>query len=97
MITKLLTKRNRISFENNPKDLETAILAEAGMCGNYIASQTGYSRGQVYTRTKKAGVKISDYRNGKGWVADVVRQVLRKKTSTSIELEKIIQHLAEEN
>ncbi len=58
-------KRSKyVDFANNPDDFETLILGALGKSSNFIASQTGYSPGQIAYRLKKREIKRIDYRNG---------------------------------
>ncbi len=65
-------KNRRKIFRVDPRDFQAAYLADWGMAGKWIASETGYSVGQVYYRLKEVGVKISAYRNGEGRAAKLV-------------------------
>jgi hypothetical protein len=71
--------RRRTIFIGDPIDDELGYLAEAGMCGKYIASVTGYSVAQVYYRLRQIGLTLGAYRNGKGAAA---RHILQHRSET---------------
>jgi hypothetical protein len=61
--------RRKVDPLNNALDFRTALLGGFGFTSGYIASQTGLSPGQITYRLRKSGVKISDFRNGRGVIA----------------------------
>jgi len=71
-------------------NLDCVNLVNHGLHGDTIARATGLSRGQVYYRAKCVGVRLRNYRDGKGPVAAVllrrftVKEV-REETSEFVE------------
>lgn len=52
-------------------DLGCVMLCDLGFYGAAIAAKYGLTKGQVYSRTKKAGRKFRDYRMMRNWAAKV--------------------------
>ncbi len=63
---------HRISLLGKQEDFECCMLAELGMATKTIAGFTGLSVSQVSTRLKKAGIRVTDYRQGRGRYAELV-------------------------
>lgn len=59
------------------EDFKTALLAEFGLTMKAIGKELGLSTSQVSYRLKRAGVKTTDYRQGKS----VISQMILKGTS----------------
>ena len=62
----------------NQQDFECVLLGRFGMTMNTIAQFTGLTKGQVGYRLKKAGIRTTDFRNGKGDFASMVFGVATK-------------------
>ncbi len=76
------TKR-RVNPLENANDFEVLLLAEFGMSGAFIGGAARMSRGQVYYREKKAGMKLSDYRNG---ISEGAKYVLNNDTQVATKI-----------
>ena len=81
--------RQRITFKpQRGEDFQCVVLGALGFSADNIGQQCGLSRGQVYYRMRKAGLRLRDYRDGrtpvakavvrhaKGYAVQVVRKVL---------------------
>jgi hypothetical protein len=53
-------------------NLDCIHLVNHGLHADAIARATGLSRGQVYYRAKRVGVRLRDYRDGRGPIASVL-------------------------
>lgn len=62
----------------NQQDFECVLLGRFGMTMATIAQFTGLSKGQVSYRLKKAGIRTTDFRYGKGEFASMVFGVATK-------------------
>ena len=58
------TANGRIDFTESTENALLLQLAERGLHGELIATLTGLTRSQVYTRCHQLGVSLRDYRNG---------------------------------
>lgn len=74
--TKAKKKSKRIEW-SAIENIDCINLVNYGLHGDTIAKAVGMSRGQVYYRAKQVGVKLRDYRDGRGPIA---RTLLRKFT-----------------
>jgi hypothetical protein len=74
-------KRQRIDW-GDLENIDCVHLANYGLHAKTIGKATGLSRGQIYYRAKQVGVRLRDYRDGKGPVGHVL---LRKFTVRSME------------
>lgn len=78
-VAKLDQPKRAVDFHNNVSDFKCALLGAMGFSTQFITEKTGLSGSQIVYRLNKAGVKRTDYRNGKGKVA---RFVLRQTAET---------------
>jgi len=74
--TKTKKKSKRISW-SDIENIDCVNLVNYGLHGDIIAKATGLSRCQVYYRARQVGIKLRDYRDGRGPVASTL---LRKFT-----------------
>lgn len=70
----MATGKRRVDPLRNPDDFKVLLLADFGFGGKAIGEKTNMTRGQVYYRTRKASVRLSDYRKGVGTGANLVLQ-----------------------
>lgn len=70
-LTKIEPKRV-VDFHHNVSDFKCALLGAMGFSTQFIEEKTGLRPSQIVYRLNKAGVKRTDYRNGKGKVARLV-------------------------
>lgn len=68
------TKPRRVDMNLHEDDVQAAVDGMLGMAVSLSVSDTGLTKGQVSYRRKWADVKVSDYRNGKSWIAKKIRQ-----------------------
>lgn len=80
-------KHHTIAFLAKQQDFDCLMLAEFGMELKTIARHTGLSKGQVSYRTKKAGVRVRDFRQGMGPYARMVFQYLGKHAARQLTME----------
>lgn len=64
--------KRKVDPLNNATDFEVLLLAELGMSGKFIAGATRLSLGQAYYRTRKAGIRLADYRNGISRASNII-------------------------
>ncbi len=62
-------KPRKVDFLMYDEDYRTAFLAAMGMSTRFIERSTGLSPCQIGYRKHKAGIRVTDYRNGDSWVA----------------------------
>jgi hypothetical protein len=74
----------QISFLSKQADFDCLMLARFGMSSKTIAGYTGLTVAQVYNRLKKAGVKIRDFREGKGAYAQMVFEGVGRRAARQI-------------
>lgn len=81
-------KRNgndyRVSFLSKQDDFDCVMLAEFGMELNTIAGYTGLSVNQVVYRLHKLGVRIRDFRQGRGKYARLVFEHLGRRAAAQL-------------
>lgn len=75
-------KRKRRIDWGDIGNIDCIHLANYGLHASTISKATGLSRGQIYYRNKQVGVRLRDYRDGKGPVGHVL---LRKFTVKNME------------
>jgi len=63
-----------IDFLDNRQDLRCVLLGMLGFAARHIASETGYTEGQVNYRLGLANVKVTDYRHGRSQAAKSVQR-----------------------
>lgn len=76
-----LDKKGRIAWDL-PENLLAIVLSRHGLHAKAIGRITGLNPSAIYYRNKKRGVKIKDYRDGKG---AIVQQVLSRYNVRSVE------------
>lgn len=75
-----------------------AVYADAGFTGRFIADSQNLTVGQAYYRVRKAGRKISDYRNGKSWAAKrVIKDIVKNSQIMQSQERKIKAHFKKLN
>lgn len=73
-----------VALLSKQEDFETIMLASMGLTAKAITKRSGYSVGQVYYRLRKAGVKITDYRNGTSVFAQLVMEQVGRKAAQKL-------------
>ena len=80
-MAKRKTKITRIDWAQID-NLDCVHLVNHGLHGSTIARATGLSVGQIYYRAKRMGIRLRDYRDGRGPVAaTMLRTFTVKKMS----------------
>lgn len=54
----------KVSFMLNQNDFRAALLGSMGFSNDHIQRQTGLTLCQITYRLRKAGIRLTDYRNG---------------------------------
>ena len=81
--TKGLTNGRVCWNDDNTINLSCSFLADRGLHAHTIAKATGLSVGQVYYRCKQLGIRLRDYRNGKGAAVYLIKNYSVKNLNTS--------------
>jgi hypothetical protein len=82
MNTSTKTQPRRVRFLSNDHDFRCAYLASLGFSRAYIAEKTGLTKCQVGYRNNRAGIKLTDYRNGTSRVARIVMSEADQKIAS---------------
>lgn len=82
-----------VQFLANQEDFECCLLADLAMGVKAISSFTRLSTGQISYRLKKAGIKIKDYREGRGKYAAMVFNFLSRRAATALTAELRVKEL----
>jgi len=80
-------KNHVVALLAKQEDFDCLMLASLGIGANAIASYTGLTRAQVYYRLEKGGVKIRDYREGRGPFAGMVFQGLARRAAKQLTIQ----------
>lgn len=82
-----LELEHRVAFLARQQDFDCVMLAKFGMEAETIARYTRMSKGQVHYRLKKLGVKLRDFRQGKGAYARLVFEGLKRRAAQQVTIE----------
>lgn len=77
-------KDHRVAFLAKQEDFDCAMLAEFGMELKTIAGYTHLSIGQVSYRLKKLGIRVKDFRQGRGKYARMVFEHLSNRAARQL-------------
>lgn len=73
-------ERRLVDYLSHDEDNECALLGALGYAGRYIESRTGLRPGQVDYRLRKAQIRRTDIRNGRGRWAKLILSNMRDVT-----------------
>jgi hypothetical protein len=79
MPTTLKAKPRKVNPFTYSGDFQVALLAQFGFSTKLITKETGLTPSQVSYRTKKFGIKRSDYRDGTSMGAEAVSRIAQRE------------------